>query len=125
MCGYAAAQAAAETALIPSRNQTLDAPLRIHAVEHEGSIVLAVDGELDIVTSPLLDEALVRARATDATSVVVDLFKISFIDSTGLHVLFKHAREEEGRARLHLTRCSPEAQRLFELSGVKDYLPFI
>ena len=111
--------------MIPSRNQTLDAPLRIHAVEHEGSIVLAVDGELDIVTSPLLDEALVRARATDATSVVVDLFKISFIDSTGLHVLFKHAREEEGRARLHLTRCSPEAQRLFELSGVKDYLPFI
>jgi anti-anti-sigma factor len=111
--------------LILSRNQTLDAPLRIHAVEHDGSIVLGVEGELDIVTSPLLDEALLRARATDATSIVVDLSKISFIDSTGLHVLFKHAQAEEGRARLHLTRGSPQAERLFELSGVKDYLPFI
>lgn len=111
--------------MILSRNQTLDAPLRIHAVEHDGSIVLGVEGELDIVTSPLLDEALLRARATDATSIVVDLSKISFIDSTGLHVLFKHAQAEEGRARLHLTRGSPQAERLFELSGVKDYLPFI
>ena len=84
-----------------------------------------VHGELDIVTSPLLDEALERARAADATGIVVDLFKVSFIDSTGLHVLLKHAREEEGRARLRLTRGSAQAQRIFELSGVKEYLPFI
>ena len=103
----------------------LDDPLRIHAVEHDGSIVLAVEGELDIATSPLLDEALVQARATDATSIVVDLFKISFIDSTGLHVLFKHVCAEEGRARLYLTRGSPQVERLFELSGAKDYLPFV
>jgi anti-sigma B factor antagonist len=112
--------------LILSWKQSSDSPLRIETVQRGASLVLVVHGELDIVTSPLLDEALERARATDATSIVVDLFRISFIDSTGLHVLFKHAREEdEGRARLRLTRGSPQAQRLFELSGAKDYLPFI
>jgi len=102
----------------------LDISLRIETVECDGSLVLAAEGELDIVSSPLLDEALGRARATDATSIVIDLVKISFIDSTGLHVLIKHANAENGRARIKLTKGSPETQRLFELSGAAEYLPF-
>jgi anti-anti-sigma factor len=103
----------------------LDVSLRIETVECDGSLVLAAEGELDIVSSPLLDEALVRARATDAASIVVDIVKISFIDSTGLHVLIKHVDTENGRARIRLTKGSPETQRLFELSGAMEYLPFV
>jgi anti-anti-sigma factor len=103
----------------------LDVPFRIDTVERDGALVLAAEGELDIVTSPLLDEALVRARATDAASIVIDLGKISFIDSTGLHVLIKHVDTENGRARIRLTKGSPETQRLFELSGAVEYLPFV
>lgn len=102
----------------------MDVPLRIDTVERDGSLVLAVQGELDISTSPLLDEALARARATDAARIVVDLRKIGFMDSTGLHVLIKHARAENGRSRLRLTKASPQAQRLFQLSGTLEYLPF-
>ncbi len=87
--------------------------------------MLVVHGELDIVTSPLLDEALARARGTDAASIVVDLLAVSFIDSTGLHVLIKHARLEDGRARVRLTRGSPQTQRVFELSGAFEHLPFV
>jgi anti-sigma B factor antagonist len=103
----------------------LDIPLRIETVGRDGSLVLAVEGELDILTSPLLDEALIRARATDATSIVVDLAKISFIDSTGLHVLVKHSQAENGRARISLTKGSPQLERLFELSGASEYLSFV
>jgi anti-anti-sigma factor len=102
-----------------------DAPLRIDTAERDGSLVLTVQGELDILTSPLLDEALARARATDAQRIVVDLLKISFIDSTGLHVLIRHAQAENGRARVRLTKGSPQTHRLFELSGALDYLPFV
>jgi anti-sigma B factor antagonist len=109
----------------PSRKQTLDVPLRIDTIERDGSLVLMVHGELDIATSPLLDEALTRARDTDATSIVVDLRGLSFIDSTGLHVLVRHARAEGGRARVRLTKGSPQTQRLFQLSGVLEQLPFV
>lgn len=102
----------------------MDVPLRIDTVERDGSLVLAVQGELDISTSPLLDEALARARATDAARIVVDLDQLSFMDSTGLHVLIRHTRAENGRARLRLTKASPQAQRLFQLSGTLEYLPF-
>jgi anti-anti-sigma factor len=103
----------------------LDVPLRIETVECDGSLVLAAEGELDITTSPLLDEALARARATDAASIVVDLLSISFIDSTGLHVLIKHASAENGRARVRLTKGSAETQRLFQLTGAEEFLPFV
>ena len=102
---------------------TADIPLKIDIEERDGSLVLAVEGELDIVTSPVLDDALERARATDAETIVVDLLGISFIDSTGLHVLIKHVRAEDGRPRIRLRNGSPQAQRLFELSGTREYLP--
>lgn len=103
----------------------MDVPLRIETVERDGSLVLAAEGELDITTSPLLDEALALARATDAASIVVDLLRIRFIDSTGLHVLVKHASGENGRARVRVTKGSAETQRLFRLTGAEDFLPFV
>jgi anti-anti-sigma factor len=101
----------------------MDIPLKIETVERGGPLVLVVEGELDITTSHLLDEALAQALGTDASEIVVDLLAVSFIDSTGLHVLIRHAEESHGRLRL--TKGSPQAQRLFELSGALDYLPFV
>jgi anti-sigma B factor antagonist len=103
----------------------LDLSLRIDTIEREDSLVLAVHGELDIATSPLLDAALTRARGTAATTIVVDLRAVSFIDSTALHVLMSHACAEDGRARVRLTKGSRQTQRVFELSGVSEHLPFV
>ena len=122
---HVAIQIATEPALSPLRTESMDAPLRIDTIEHEGSLLLVVAGELDIVTTPLLDEALARARATDAASILVDLSAVSFIDSTGLHVLIRHACAGEGGPRVSLTTPSPQARRVFELSGLLDYLPFV
>jgi anti-anti-sigma factor len=108
--------------LIRSRNQSSDIPLRIDTVARDGSLVLVVAGELDISTSHLLDDALARALRAGALSIVVDLLAVSFIDSTGLHVLIRHA--QESRPRIHLTKGSAQVQRLFELTGALDYLPF-
>jgi anti-anti-sigma factor len=109
--------------LIRSPSPTLDIPVTIDTVGRDGSLVLVVEGELDIATSHLLDEALERAVSTDALSIVIDLGAVSFIDSTGLHVLIRHA--QESRPRIRLTKGSAQVQRLFELSGALDYLPFV
>jgi anti-sigma B factor antagonist len=110
--------------LIHSGKPSLDT-LTIETVWRDDSLVLVVHGELEILTSPLLDEALIRARGTNAASIVVDLFAVSFIDSTGLHVLINHAQAEADRARIRLTKASPQVQRVFRLSGALDYLPYV
>jgi anti-sigma B factor antagonist len=114
-----------EATLTTYREKGSAIPLRIDGVGRDGSLVLVLEGDLDITTSHLLDEALERAKATDAVSIVVDLLAVSFMDSTGLHVLIDHAREQESPPRVRLTPGSPQAQRLFYLTGARHYLPFV
>jgi anti-anti-sigma factor len=111
--------------LILSREQSLDTLLTITPVERGDSLMLVAEGELDITTSHVLDEALARARGTNARRIIVDLLAVSFIDSTGLHVLIKHSCAGDGRPRIQLTRGSPQVERLFQVSGAADYLPFV
>jgi anti-anti-sigma factor len=100
-------------------------PLRIDTVERGDSLVLVLQGELDLTTHHLLDEGLVRAQSKDATMIVVDLRAVSFIDSSGLHVLVRHASADDSRPRVRLTKGSTQVQRIFRLSGAMDYLPFV
>ena len=53
----------------------------------DGSLIIGVVGELDLATAPQLDHAL--EYCNEGAHVVVDLTALSFIDSTGLHVLLK------------------------------------
>jgi anti-sigma B factor antagonist len=96
----------------------------IELVERESSLVLVLEGEIDMSTAPLLDDELARAEATDAPTIVVDLVHVEFIDSSGLHVLIKHACSDQNRERIRLTKGSPAVQRLFEITGAVEYLPF-
>ncbi len=97
----------------------------IEIVERDTSLILVVKGEVDLSTVPVLDTELARAAATDAETILVDLVHVDFMDSSGLHVLTKHACSDGNCNRVHLTRGSPQVQRLFELSGALDHLPFV
>ena len=97
----------------------------IDTAETSGVVTLAVSGEIDLATAPLMDEQLVAAEAMDAPIVIVDLDQVSFMDSTGLQVLLAHALSATDGHRLRLTRGSAQVQRLFQISGVLDRLPFV
>jgi anti-sigma B factor antagonist len=58
--------------------------------------VVALDGELDCQTAPDLAEALERAVNGKGRRVVVDLSRLRFIDSSGLHVLLSGVGGENG-----------------------------
>lgn len=104
---------------------TVTTSFDIRIVERGSSLTLVVEGELDISTARLLDDALAQVETTDAAMIVVDLDHVDFIDASGLHVLLKHACSDQNGQRVCLTKGSPQAQRLFELTGASDHLPFI
>jgi anti-sigma B factor antagonist len=54
-------------------------------------IVLTVSGELDMATAPALRERLTVATEAGATALVVDLRRVTFMDSVGLAAIL-HAR---------------------------------
>ncbi len=87
--------------------------------------VLVLSGELDMASSPALEEA-VRGICTGPTeALTVDLSRLTFMDSTGLRVvlLAKELCEGHGCEFLVITG-PPQIQRLFEVTGILERLPF-
>ena len=96
-------------------------------VRNQGrATVIAVSGELDLASSPALQEELERAIGSDATVIVLDLGRLSFMDSTGLHVLVKaHQRAHEAGRRFVVTKGGEQVQRLLDLTGVTDLMEIV
>jgi anti-anti-sigma factor len=93
--------------------------------ERQGdSHVIALVGELDLDGAPRLEEELLRVEATDATTIVVDLGQLEFIDSTGLRLLLMAAERSQPDARVTILRGPKQVHRVFELTNLVDRLPF-
>jgi anti-anti-sigma factor len=96
---------------------------RVEVRNAEGTSVISVSGELDLASSPALEEELERVAQSETQLVVVDLRNLEFMDSTGLSVLVRaHQRAEENGRRLGLVNGSQQVQRLLTLTGVADRL---
>jgi anti-sigma B factor antagonist len=94
--------------------------------EREGDVhTIALVGELDVAGASRVEQELQRAEATDVLAIVVDLSALTFMDSTGVHLLMNaQARSRADGARLMLLRGPTAVQRVFELCGVHRLLPF-
>jgi anti-anti-sigma factor len=88
--------------------------------------IIAVSGELDLASSPALQEELDRASASDAEMLIIDLRELDFMDSTGLSVLVRaHQRAEEQGRRLAMVKGPQQVQRLLSLTGVADRMTVV
>jgi anti-sigma B factor antagonist len=86
-------------------------------------VVLALSGELDSVSAPELAQVLDEVLAGPHDRVMLDLNRLSFVDSAGVSVLIKakRAAEENGRV-LVLRRPTEQLERVFALVGLADWL---
>jgi anti-anti-sigma factor len=80
--------------------------------------VLVVEGELDIATAPELDGRL-RAVEAAASRLLLDLRRLSFMDSTGLAVILSccDRRLSRGEEAPRLVVADGQVRRVLELTG--------
>jgi anti-sigma B factor antagonist len=95
------------------------------SVEPAGALLMVrAEGELDIASARLLEEEVREAVDSGASTVVLDLSGLDFIDSTGVRALLsiaEHAnRSGDGLRMLH---GSERVATVLELSGVAPLLP--
>jgi anti-anti-sigma factor len=94
--------------------------LTIDVRDEGGTAVLILAGELDLASSPELTERAEAALA-DGKAVVLDLSKLSFIDSTGLGAIAGIDRNAKtAGTTMSLVPGSPSVQRVFDVSGTTD-----
>jgi anti-sigma B factor antagonist len=96
-------------------------------VERRGATVIVVfAGDLDMAAADAAAEALSQALSEESTTVVVDLQRLHFMDSTGLHCLVRAKRlaDESGRRLAVLNGAGP-AHRLLALANAETFLEML
>lgn len=87
--------------------------------------VIALTGELDIDGADRVTQELLRAEATDARQIVLDLSGLTFMDSSGIRLIIEaDARSRSNGHRLALIRGPRAVQRALEIADLVDRLPF-
>jgi anti-sigma B factor antagonist len=95
-------------------------------VDEDDRVRIAPVGELDVASTPQLEHAICALRQAGAAHLIIDLRRVTFIDSTGLRLaLDLDAATRDNGLRLELLPGPPQVQRIFELTGTLDQLPFI
>ena len=91
--------------------------------EGRRSVRLALAGEIDPHTAPLLQAAVDRAIDGGCHSMVLDLGRVRFIDSAGLRVIIgAHRHLEAVGGAMVIESPSDMARRLFEITGLTHHL---
>jgi len=81
--------------------------------------VIALEGEVDIYSAPQFKEALFAGIEDGATTIIVDLGRVTFIDSTALGVLVGGAKRVQPKnGRLDVVCTDEHITRIFEITGL-------
>jgi anti-sigma B factor antagonist len=105
----------------PAAAQAFD----VEMIEERAQVLVRVVGEIDLVTSPVLDRHLAGAVARGRPRVVVDLTAVSFLDVRGINSLLDaHAAATACGSTLVLRGASHAVHRLVEVCGLEGRLTF-
>ena len=94
----------------------------VDVVQEAGAVRIIPRGELDVATQGELRAVLERHAAAPVT---LDLGALRFLDTSGLRLILEtaEAARREGR-EFAVLRGSPAVQRLFDVAGVAELVPF-
>jgi anti-sigma B factor antagonist len=101
------------------------ARIEIREQARGATLVLSIDGELDISTVPML-EAQIDAIDEIPDTLTLDLTGLTFMDSSGLRLLIElneRARSEAWKLQLVPSRHEP-ANLVLRITGADTALPF-
>ena len=99
-------------------------PFLVHVRWRNDVAIVQPHGELDLATVETLRAALDGGEK--AARLVLDLRGLSFIDSSGLHLLVAlHSRAQRAGFQLTLVAPAAPADKAIQVSGLDQALPFV
>ena len=95
--------------------------LKIDKTVEGNRIVFALEGKLDTLTSPDLDEQ-VQASLNDVKELVFDFGNLKYISSAGLRVILKTQQDLPEGGELKIVRVDPVIMDIFDATGFSEIL---
>lgn len=88
-----------------------------------GTAVVAPSGDLDMAVADQLRDCLSEIIGTGPRHLIIDLTRVTFVDSTILGV-FVGARNRLGEGRVRLVATDPAVLRIFHVTGLDQVFTF-
>jgi anti-sigma B factor antagonist len=86
--------------------------------------VITVSGEVDLASSPQLDDAIISTLDSGAKAVAIDLTDVSFMDSSGLGVIVRGLKRcREAEIDLDLVITNERVLKVFGITGLDQVIP--
>jgi anti-sigma B factor antagonist len=95
------------------------APFRCDVFHAPDRAIVAIHGEVDVFTAPTVSREVRAALALPIAAVRIDLRHVTFLDSSGVHVLVATRRmAAELGIPYSLTSVPPQVRRVLHVTGL-------
>ena len=92
--------------------------MTVEAVRNENELVLYIEGKIDTITSPQLEQAIKDNLEEETKLVTLDFKQVSIISSTGIRVLLQtHRIMTKGKGRMVLRNMNDVILEALEITG--------
>jgi len=110
---------------LAAADRVLPAGLVIRSWRDASTRLVALYGELDLASGPLLEQHLRRPGLPAPERLVIDLSGLEFLDCSGLHALLRvRERCQASGEQLSLLHGPRSVDRMFELTGTRRLFSF-
>jgi anti-sigma B factor antagonist len=100
--------------------------LEVETEDRDGLVHVALRGELDLSSVSKVQEELERIEQSSPPTVVLDLSKLTFLDSTGLRCLVTaDERARQAGRRVVLVKGPTSVQRVFTITRLEERLEMV
>ncbi len=95
--------------------------LNIQKTIENGNAFFALEGRLDTITAPQLEEAF-QASLDGVTALTLDFEKVEYVSSAGLRVLLAAQKIMNRQGEMKLVHVSETIMEIFEVTGFSEIL---
>lgn len=95
--------------------------MNITSASTDTTLTLALEGRLDTMTSPELEERI-RTELSNQELLVIDLSQLEYLSSAGLRVLLRAHKLMSGTKRMEVRGVQPVVQEVFDITGFTNVL---
>ena len=95
--------------------------LNIQKTNEEDGILYELEGRLDTVTAPELEESL-QESLKETANLVLDLEKLDYISSAGLRVLLSAQKIINDKGTMKVIHVNDTIMEIFEVTGFNEIL---
>lgn len=97
-------------------------PFEVGKHQVDQAVVLTVSGEVDMLSSPMLAEAIQTALAAKPAALIVNLSKVGFLASAGMTVLVTTQAELQPPTKFAVVADGSATSRPIKLMGIDSVL---